>query len=72
VLRERSEHIEALLNGSVLDGTYGFDSPVRDSDRITLVDPYAGGRKKLASILPEQGSAAIVITHLTSRGPRRP
>jgi molybdopterin converting factor small subunit len=38
-----SEHIEVLVNDSVLGLTHTLDSPVRDGDRITLVGQYTGG-----------------------------
>ena len=41
--RELSEHIEVLVNDSVLGVTHALDSPVRDGDRITLVGQYTGG-----------------------------
>ena len=41
--RELSEHIEVLVNDSVLGLTHILDSPVRDGDRITLIGQYSGG-----------------------------
>jgi len=41
--RELSEHIEVLVNDSVLGLTHTLDSPVRDGDRITLIGQYSGG-----------------------------
>jgi molybdopterin converting factor small subunit len=38
-----SEHIEVLVNDSVLGLTHALDSPVRDGDKITLVGQYTGG-----------------------------
>ena len=40
---ELSEHIEVLVNDSVLGLTHTLDSPVRDGDRITLIGQYSGG-----------------------------
>lgn len=41
--RELAEHIEVLVNDTVLGVTHSLDSEVKDGDRITLVGAYMGG-----------------------------
>lgn len=38
-----AEHIEILVNDTILGITHSLDSPVRDGDRITLLGQYTGG-----------------------------
>ena len=38
-----AEHIEVLVNDTVLDLTHNLDSPIGSSDRIALIGQYLGG-----------------------------
>ncbi len=40
---ELGEHIEVLINDTVLDLTHTLDSPLHDGDRIALIGQYLGG-----------------------------
>jgi molybdopterin converting factor small subunit len=40
---ELGEHIEVIVNDAVLGVTHELDSPLKDSDRITLLGQFMGG-----------------------------
>ena len=40
---ELGEHIEVVINDAVLGVTHELDSPLKDSDRITLLGQFMGG-----------------------------
>lgn len=41
--RDLAEHIEVLVNDTVLGVTHSLESEVKNGDRITLVGAYMGG-----------------------------